>query len=377
MSSFLAALYSTSLADILKTTPRTSLLVPSNDAFKSLLLVSDHLLSPAGKQDLGKVLMHHALDSIQYADPLASGSQHSFATLEGSDIQLDRGDNGTLTVSSSGGWPGMHAALHPQDLLTQTGVIHEVSDILIPRSIDITVNKLVKAGKGSTMATILGKTGMDWILNGTAPPEGSPWDNEIYKGASWTLLFPKDDAFKGLNLTELYSDVDRLRTVVNQHLIPIPPANSQSPFVRSKEMTPADNRPIAMGDDATYSTVHSLSSAYGDVIFKQQEDSPGRSGLIVGIKGARGTDGESDWANVMSWGRVTTGGGTGGVVQIDRLLVPYQPAWWVEYGGPTLVGVVGIILICGFFYGINILWRKESTEATYEPIGGFGRDDEA
>lgn len=97
---------------------------------------------------------------------------------------------------------------------------------------------------------------------------------------------------------------------------------------------------------------------------------------MIGINGARGTDGKADWARVLSWGRSTSGGGTGGVIQIDRLLVPYHPPWWIEYGGPALVGIVGIFVIGLFFYGVRILWRRDTTEATYEPVGGFGRDDE-
>ena len=34
-----------------------------------------------------------------------------------------------------------------------------------------------------------------------------------------------------------------------------------------------------------------------------------------------------------------------------------------------------IILKCLFFLGMRALWRRD-TEATYEPVGGFGRDDD-
>ncbi|KAG5647591.1 hypothetical protein DXG03_008944 [Asterophora parasitica] len=374
LSSFLAAIFSTSQAETLRKAPHTSLLVPHNSAFKRLgMLVSAHLLGPSSKQDLENVLLHHALNTVEYAKSLRNGSQHTFATLEGSDVQFDRLRNGTVYVSPSGGWTGMQSKLYLQDRLTSTGVVHELSDILIPRSVSLTVGKLVKAAQGSTMATLAIKAGFEWALNGTAPPEGSPWADEGLSGAGWTLLCPTDNAFKDLNLTQLYADPDALRSIVSQHLIPSPPSEGDS-FIDTNPLY--NNRPLPLDESPTYSTLLSSSSAYGDLVFRWHDDpETKKKGYIVGIKGARGTDGSADWARVLSWGRSTTAGG-GGVIQIDRMLSPYNPPWWLAYGAPTGVGIVGSLLICLFFYGVRIVWRRDTTEATYEPVGGFGRDDE-
>ena len=83
------------------------------------------------------------------------------------------------------------------DILTKTGVLHQVSGVLIPKSVNITMGKLMKAAKGSIMVNMISKVGMDWMLNGTAPPEGTPWA-EAGHGIGWTLLCPSDDAFKDL-----------------------------------------------------------------------------------------------------------------------------------------------------------------------------------
>lgn len=372
LSSFLAAVFSTSQAEILRTTPRTSLLIPRNPAFKRLgMLVSAHLLSPSSKVDLENVLLHHALDTVEYAGSLQNGSQRTFATLEGTDLQIDR-KNGTMLVSASGGWDRMEAELYPLNHLTQTGVVHELSDILIPRSVQLTVGKLVKAAKGSTMASIAIKAGFEWVLNGTAPPEGSPWADEGLPGSGWTLLCPTDEAFKDLNLTKLYADTETLRSIVSQHLIPPPSSNSKSSLLTSDALY--NNRPIPLDDGATYSTIRSSADAYGDIVFRRSQDKD-VSEYVVGIKGARGTDGRDDWARVRAWGRSTTGNG-GGVIHIDRLLMPYYPSWWIAYGAPTGVGLVGSMLICMFFYGVRLVWKRDTTEATYEPQGGFGLDDE-
>jgi len=229
----------------------------------------------------------------------------------------------------------------------------------------------VKAAAATTMNTMVNKVGLDWVLNGTAPPESSRWADMNLTGAGWTLLCPPDDAFKEYNLTELYADLDSVRAIVMQHLIPTPSATG------SAEVEVLDvvnnNRPISLDNSVTYSTLLSSSSAFGDIVFKLLED---KTTYIVGIKGARGTEGREDWARVLSWGRTTTGGETGGVIQIDRLLLPYQPPWWVAYGAPIGVGVIGVALICLFFYGVRLIWLRDTTEATYEPVGGFGRDDE-
>ncbi|KII93784.1 hypothetical protein PLICRDRAFT_101968 [Plicaturopsis crispa FD-325 SS-3] len=369
LSSFLAAIFSTSLADVLKTTPRTSILIPHNSAFKRLgLLVSEHLLAASSRSDLEQVILHHVIDGIEYADSLQNGSQRTFLTLEGTDLQLERHGNGSIIVSPSGGWAHMKSELWPQDILTQTGVVHELSDLMIPRTVNLTVGKLTKSAKGSTMASLVAKAGMEWILNGTAPPEGSAWANASLTGVGWTLLCPTDDAFKKFNLTKLYADVNGLQAIVSQHLIHA----SASP---SKGVNVMDvlnnNRPLGLDNPDAYSTLLSPKSHYGDVVFRAGGDegdgksSP--SGYLVGIKGARGTDGHADWARVLSWGRSTTGGGTGGVIQIDRLLMPYQPPWWLEYGPPVVVGIVGVLLIGLFFWGVRAVWRRDTTEATYEP----------
>ncbi|KAG1715999.1 hypothetical protein ID866_1164 [Astraeus odoratus] len=373
LSSFLAAVFSTSLADVIKKTPRTTFLIPRNTAFKRLgHLVSDHLLAASSKTDLENVILHHVIDSVQYSKSLVNGSQRTFATLEGSDLQLERLENGSVTIRASGGWAGMKGALYPKNTLTETGVIHEVSDLMIPRTVELNVGKLVKAAKATTMANLLMKAGFDWVVNGTAPPEDSEWAGKGLEGVSWTVLCPTDDAFKKFNLTRLLSNPEVLRSIVSQHLIPTPPASPATGHVGILESID-NNRPLPLNDLGTYSTLLSPSSAYGDVVFRALDDKTD-SEYMVGIKNARGTEGKADWARVLSWGRTTTGGGDGGVIQVDRLLMPYHPPWWVEYGAPSFVGVVGVIAICLFFYGVYTVWNKEP-EATYEPVGGFEDDD--
>jgi len=369
-SVFLAAVFSSSLSNKLGTAKSTTLLIPRNTAFEQLGLVTTHLLLSSSKPDLEKVIQHHVVTEVAYADQILNGSRKAYPTLEDSDIQVDRLANGSVFFEPSGGWDGLRGQIGSgqTNILTRTGVIHEISGVMLPRTLEITIEKLANAAKGSTMASLAVKAGMGWVLNGTAPPAGSEWADAGIKGGGWTLLCPTDASFKGVNMTLLWSDVPAMRKLVEQHLIPAPSAGD---IAKSED----PNRPLLFDGKATYSTLLSKSSLYGDVVFRLKNEKNLAQGYIVGIKDARGTNKENDWANVVSWGR-STQGSTGGVVQIDRLLLPYEPAWWIEYGPPVMVGVLGVGLIGAFFWGLRWLWRRDNAEATYEPVGGFDREDD-
>ncbi|KAF8578738.1 FAS1 domain-containing protein [Ramaria rubella] len=376
-STFLASVLSSSLANKIKRAPSVTLFIPQNSAFERLGLVTTHLLLPSSKKDLEKVIQHHAATEVAYLESLINGTQKSYATLEGSDLQIERSDNGSVFIEPSGGWEGLQGRVTSGNLLTHTGVIHEVSGVMLPRNLDITIDKLAQAATGGTMTSLATKAGMGWILNGTAPPAGSQWAKAGLTGSGWTLLCPTDDSFKGVNMSLLWDDVHAMRRIVSQHLIPAAPSGEIQDMSRLLAASTDPNRPIYFDGDATYSTLLSRNSAYGDIVFRLADMKNPQLGYLVGIKNARGTDGQDDWANVLSWGRSTmTDAGAGGVVKIDRLLVPYQPAWWVEYGPPATVAVGGVVLMAAFFWVMAYLWRRDTGEATYEPVGGFDREDD-
>ncbi|KAF8512147.1 FAS1 domain-containing protein [Hysterangium stoloniferum] len=359
-STFLAAVLSSSIANLIRTAPSVTLFIPQNSAFEQVGLVTKHLLSPSSKPDLEKMIKHHAITEVAYLTAIANGTRKTYPTLEGSDVHIGWADNGSVYISPSGGWDGLRGKLGAGNILTRTGVIHGISGILLPRSLEISIQKLAYAAEATTMVNLATKAGMGWVLNGTAPPEGSEWAKA--KAAGWTLLCPTDASFKGVNMTLLWDDIPGMRRLVSQHLVP---ASSSTPG--------ADvSRPLVFEDKITYSTLLSQSSFYGDIIFRAADTG---TGYTVRVKDARGTDGEADWANVLAWGR-STQGKAGGVVQIDRLLVPYEPGWLAEYGQPLAVGVVGVVLMGGFFWAVAWLWGQESGEATYEPVGGFDREDD-
>ncbi|KIM24041.1 hypothetical protein M408DRAFT_331963 [Serendipita vermifera MAFF 305830] len=298
------------------------------------------------------------------------------------------------------------------NLLTQTGVMHVIDTLLLPRSVDITLGKLVRAAGGGTMASLVVRAGMEWVLNGTAPPEDSEWSKRFGRGTGWTLLVPRDEAWKRVNLTALWDDKEAVRSLVSQHLVPsVPPKSgkggkgnkgSKGKNFDSKRMNPADanSMPLDMyaaaGEGASHITARSAFSSYGQISFHDKGDH-----FIVGIADARGTSAEEDWARVISWGRSTSTGtgastqtdaittfgddhedkwtwtadGTrrGGVIKIDRVLVPYTPKWWVRWGPPVAGGLAGLTVLLAIGFTARWLYKRRESEPTYEPVG---RDEE-
>ncbi|KDQ12075.1 hypothetical protein BOTBODRAFT_67731 [Botryobasidium botryosum FD-172 SS1] len=381
LSTFLAAVFASTLEQTLRNTPSSTVLVPRNAAFESLGLLTTHLLSPSARRDLERVVKHHVIKSVLYNAELGVDGTH--ATLEGSDVRIEGGK-----VTPSGGWGGVaRLAAGDGDELTRTGVVHELEGVLIPRSVKVDVEALVVAAKGSTMAGLVRRAGLGGALNGTLTlDEVEQWDERTAGERSWwrrnrekkeqvvgwTLLCPTDEAFKSVNITRLHEDDWALQRFVRQHIVPtLPPpsAAGSSPGSNAAPDTNTNtNTPLPFVDEATYSTLLSPTSAHGDIIFRTTDH--GQT-FLLGIKGVNGPGGETEYAKVLSYGRTTVPGTPrSGVVQIDRVLRPWEEGWWTRWGAPLTGGGAGVILIGLFFWGVVWLWNRGSGEATYEPLEG-------
>lgn len=344
------------------------------------------------KPELESVVLHHTLDSIQYLNALRNGTERTFRTFEGTDVSVSRHSNEEggvkVIITGSGGWEGLHAKLDLENnanTLTQTGVLHTIDSLMIPRSIQITLGKLVRAAGGGTMASLVTRAGMEWILNGTGPPEGSEYA-KLGEDVGWTLLVPRDEAWREVNLTALWDDSVAIKNLVTQHLIPtLPSSGDDKGGKKHRGKKPDDKLQAAFKPDensmpidmygSSHVTARSTFSRYGQVSFLDKGDY-----FVVGITDARGTAGQQDWAKVMTWGRSTVSAGPsgafgarGGVIKIDRVLQPYTPQWWVRYG-PIIAGTVGsLVVMFGIGFTVRWLYLRRESEPTYEPVG---RDEE-
>lgn len=400
LSTFVASIYAASLDKVFSSAPGITYLVPENNAFTQLGLVMSYLLLPIAREELQSVLRYHALDEIVYLDefPIGGGSRR-YPTLDGAEIYLERStsSNSTLTIHGPtiGGSPvngeTRDARLIEGDILTSTGALQIIDQVELPPHLDIGISKLMKGAKASTMADLIRAANMNWVLEGRAPPasflDGTDGLEALGEGGrkkrrerrreekrkakanrAYTVLCPTDKALSRLNLTYYLSDSAALTELVKLHIIP---TDAFAPLS-------TDGKPITLLDEITYPTLLDQSeggeSKYGSVAFRKWGD----EGWMVGIKSARGTNGLSDSARVVAYGRSTpwfipdevpggggddddndlddgkalnrfaTGGvrlaGGGGVLTIDSVLLPYQPGWFVKYGWIIAMVVLGIIV---------------------------------
>lgn len=350
-----------------------------------------YLLLPEGKDELRKIVRYHAITDILYSEDIEAG-KHVYRTLEGGNVVLrrSRGKNGNLSLSSPTKWEGhdsgyalpSNGELRPSrvnhfDALTETGVIHTVDNVMIPADVTLTIHKLIRGSRHSTMADLMIRAGLGWILEGREPSsdevsaatlQGLVPVADVAEGQegpdagslampSYTLLVPTDRAFSRLNLTHYVNDRNALLELLKLHIIPTQPATPKRDVTKEAAEPPKDGQPLSLGDDLVYSTLLSGTSKYGNVAFRATGD----NSYIVGIKGARGNIeetsarvGQTGRASVR-WRKNARGGMTqplytgtekanhedgndclwhggmalgGGVMVLDAVLIPYKPSWF-------------------------------------------------
>ncbi|OCF44928.1 hypothetical protein I317_01207 [Kwoniella heveanensis CBS 569] len=447
LSTFIAAVYAAELERTVKRKPATTYFMPRNRAFNQLGLAMRYLLLPEGKDELRKVIKYHVVDEVIYTPDIELGKK-VFTTLEGGEVVLDRtrGKNGTISLHSPTKWDGLDsgenlpangelraAKVWHADALTDTGTIHTIDSVVLPADVKITIGKLIRGSKQSTMGDLMMRAGLGWILEGREPtsdevqrvqldeqvstldddcqkPEtGDPSDKdddnepklEDLALPSYTVLVPTDKAFSALNLTHYLSDKDALLDLLKLHIIP----SSSTSATKSSipPLPPRDGQPLTLDDDLIYSTLLSGENKYGDVAFRATGD----NSFIVGIKGARGgaamgnsarigqtgrasvrwkpraekrkdrpkkgksEEDEEDEQRRRLWGDGMTLGG--GVLMIDQVLIPYHASWFSRWGWLVLtlsgIGLIAIIAAVSFGWWWMTRGRKEEEEG-YEPLEG-------
>lgn len=343
LSTFVAAVFSAQADKEVKKTPAITYLVPRNEAFAALGLAMQYFLldQTRSRSELRSLVEYHAIDQIVYMEDFASGSVR-YPTLDSSPIWAGRNDNGTVEVRR--GTEGRNARILESDILTSTGVLHEIDQVELPPTLDLTIGKLMKGAKVDTMTSLVQMAGYAWILNATSPTyeQQAAFENdredfatmgkfphkrkhnkdkkkhkkrhELFQdwNQSYVILCPTDNAFTRVNLTYYYSNPDALKALVQLHIIPAP-ANQVLPGNNINQL------PLAIRDAAAFSTLLDSDvggvSKFGKLAFrkvktKEEEsvfftgDVDGRNlGWIVGVADTRGTDGQKHSANLLAFGR--------------------------------------------------------------------------
>ncbi|KAL7421472.1 hypothetical protein Q5752_004359 [Cryptotrichosporon argae] len=340
LSTYVAAVYAADLDRAVKRSPATTYLMPINAAFASLGLGMKYLLLPEGKDELRRVLRYHALDGVVYAADVEEG-KNVFKSVEGGDVVVERRgkrSNATrLWARSPTKWPGhdsgepglpANGELRPAqvthgDALTETGAVHTLNRVVLPADVHLSVAKLIRGSKQTTMAELMVRAGLGWILDGREPSaqevaraglggavRAYDDDDNDDSGAgkapmppekagslafpAYTVLVPTDKAFAraDVNLTAYLDDPDRLLALLKLHIVPTQPVGARAGAGAGSwtALPPEDGMPLALTDDAVFATLLSASSKYGDIAVR----STGDAGYILGVRNARaGSSGDA------------------------------------------------------------------------------------
>lgn len=385
LSTCVASVFAAGIDSELREYPGLSYFTPTNKAFQDLGLIMDYLLLGKSKSDLARVLRYHAVQEVVYLSKIPIGNSRRYPTLEGNEIYISKADRHNITLHgpTSHGLPlngetRDSEVLNRRDRLIETGSLNVINQVELPSSLAIDIAKLMAGAKASTMVDLIKASNMSWILHNDPQPDSptyAPTDSSLR--TSYTVLCPSDEAFTKINLTYYLQDPVLLKSLILQHIIPVDPPSTSAKMPEVHK--PAPFQPLVLEDGVVYSTLLSRSkggpSGYGDVSLRinpmsqidLDEKENDKSRWLIGIKGARGTNGAHDSARVINYGRVTpklVDGGTGeksemivfggGVLSLNMVLEPYEPNWWERWGKYTVAWIV----VVGFGSGIGFLvWK--------------------
>jgi len=267
----------------------------------------------------------------------------SWETLADEDVRIRPGEKAVNNRTLF--WGDVKAKVVDGNYLTKTGIMHVIDEVEIPQKVNITVGKLMKGSKLSTMEDLIRRANMTWVLGESTldPPKN-------LTGTGYTVLCPTDKAFTRINLTRYLNDPFELYSLVSQHII-LP--SSLSPSSSEPSAEEDESFPIGIQEDKTFKTILSQTKndkyRKGDLTFRFWQGT-----WLVGIKGARGTN-ETDGAKIIAHGRTNPRLIGGGVFEIDHVLQPYQPSFFWRVGIVILWTIIVLVAIGLGGWG---LWRS-------------------
>jgi transforming growth factor-beta-induced protein len=125
-SNLVGAVVAAGLAETLASANGITVFAPNNAAFEKLSAV------PSGEA-LVKVLTHHVVPAAVMAKDLQFGFQ-SVSTLNGTSISINLSNSGAF-IWGSGQTEAQAGKIIATDIVTKNGIIHAVSDVLIPSNL--------------------------------------------------------------------------------------------------------------------------------------------------------------------------------------------------------------------------------------------------
>ncbi|KAG1457377.1 hypothetical protein G6F55_005969 [Rhizopus delemar] len=307
LSTFIAAIYISNAADKIRSAKGITLFAPTNQAFRSLGLVSRYLFHPSGHRDLRKILEYHvALSPLYYQDLLHHGLQ-PVDTLLTNETRLINSTRQHVRFGS--------ALVEASDLPVSNGVVHMVHTLQIPPTVQISHRRLLRGIEANLMEIVLTRTGLKDQIEGT----------------DWLVLAPTDRAFEQLDLESLWNDTAQLTRLAKLHILPRKPK-------------------VLWGEHDTL-----LTSAANRVVL----ESTGSGTRMVRVLGQP----PGMHAHVLDLGHLHQGGM---VIEIDAVLWPVEDTSRARslFAALFWIGLIGLVLTVAYV----VFMRVSSARAGYQPI---------
>ena len=342
LSTYVQALSKAHLDSSIRKAPLMTYLAPINEAFENMGLAAKYLLHTSNA-DLSHVIASFALPGALYMSSLEANWTR-VVTGDGSPVWLRRVEAGIAVRTPTTGATLMQTT--QTDLITDTGVVHAVSDVQLPPSVPMTLSKLARGAPTQKMLSLIHAAGFDWVWNLSLTIQA----DRKCKQQKLIVLLPEDRAFAKLNISVYEANPESLRALVALHILVMDECHSRK---RTDE-----HLPLPLFDEMVHSTMLDKrlggSSAFGRLAFRRTSaSSKSQLGYMVGIKGARSTVGKEHAANVLDLGHAvlheTLADGhvvPGGVLTIDTVLEPFEPGWLLRWNWTWKVCLL-LVLVSG------------------------------
>jgi len=192
-----AAVQAAGLVDTLRGKGPFTVFAPTDEAFAKLPKGTvEELLKPENKAKLTSILTFHVVPGAVMAKDVKSGPA---VTANGQRVEIVVKD-GKVMIEN--------ATVKTADVAASNGVIHVIDTVIMP-SQDTIVQTAVKAGKFTTLATLLEKAGLVGALQGPGP---------------FTVFAPTDEAFAKLPKETVESllkpeNIEQLKKILTYHVV--------------------------------------------------------------------------------------------------------------------------------------------------------------
>ncbi|KAG0235774.1 hypothetical protein BGW41_000669 [Actinomortierella wolfii] len=244
MSVFASALKETGLDHRLSDARGVTVFAPDNAAWESLGVVTNYLMNASSVGKLEQVAMYTAGLRVLYSSDIKQG-RTTLMTSASETLFLEKTNNDEIYVGE--GRLDQHAQVGgrvvQRDILVDSGVVHKVSSVALPPSLEITLYNVLQGAGAYTFLRAFESANITSILK--------EWDQD------YTIFAPSDQAFEEAGLKGALNDRDFVALLVRLHVVP-------GKIIRLEEDIDVDEASL-LNDDAklSFRDIHGDGKKFG------------------------------------------------------------------------------------------------------------------